>query len=109
SGVFSPMSMGFSGGNTARAKLQAIAALLGKLGIDRIGPSGGGADIGPSVQAGSIPSMALGGESMRYFTIHHTPADTVERIDPVDLSRASAAIAIVAYVVADMPDRLEGE
>jgi carboxypeptidase Q len=109
SGVFSPMSMGFSGGNTARAKVQAIAALLGKLGIDRIGPSGGGADIGPSVQAGSIPSMALGGESMRYFTIHHTPADTVERIDPVDLSRASAAIAIVAYVVADMPDRLEGE
>ncbi len=109
SGVFSPMSMGFSGGNTARAKVQSIAALLGKLGIDRIGPSGGGADIGPSVQAGSIPSMALGGESMRYFTIHHTPADTVERIDPVDLSRASAAIAIVAYVVADMPDRLEGE
>jgi len=109
SGVFSPLSMGFSGGNGARAKVQAIASLLVKLGIDRIGPSGGGADIGPSVQAGSIPSMALGGDATRYFTIHHTPADTVERVDPGDLSRASAAIAIVAYVVADMPDRLEGE
>jgi carboxypeptidase Q len=109
SGVFSPLSMGFSGGNAARAKVQAIASLLTKLGIDRIGPSGGGADIGPSVQAGGIPSMALGGDGARYFTIHHTPADTVERIDPAELSRASAAIAIVAYVVADMPDRLEGE
>jgi carboxypeptidase Q len=109
SGVFSPLSMGFSGGSTARAKVQAIASLLTKLGIDRIGPSGGGADIGPSVQAGGIPSMALGGDGTRYFTIHHTPADTVERVDPSELSRASAAIAIVAYVVADMPDRLEGE
>ncbi len=89
--------------------MQAIATLLAKLGIDHIGPSGGGADIGPSVQAGGIPSMALGGDGMRYFTIHHTPADTVERVDPNELARASAAIAIVAFVVADMPDRLEGE
>src|SRR6266542_1866688 len=97
------------GGGAARTKVQAIASLLTKLGIDRIGPSGGGADIGPSVQAGGIPSMALGGDGTRYFTIHHTPADTVERVDPSELSRASAAIAIVAYIVADMPDRLEGE
>ena len=109
SGVFSPLSMGFSGGNAARAKVQAIATLLTKLGIDRIGPSGGGADIGPSVQAGGIPSMALGGDGTRYFQIHHTPADTVERIDPAEMSRASAAIAIVTYIVADMPERLEGE
>jgi carboxypeptidase Q len=61
------------------------------------------------VQAGGIPSMALGGDGTRYFTIHHTPADTVERIDPMEMSRASAAIAIVTYVVADMPERLEGE
>jgi carboxypeptidase Q len=109
SGVFSPLSMGFSGGNVARAKVQAIGTLLTKLGIDRIGPSGGGADIGPSVQAGGIPSMALGGDGTRYFTIHHTPADTVDRVDPAELSRASAAIAIVTFVVADMPERLEGE
>jgi carboxypeptidase Q len=38
--------------------------------------------------------------------IHHTQADTVDKIDPVDVSRAGAAIAVMAYVIADMPTRL---
>jgi len=42
-----------------------------------------------------------------YFLIHHTPADTVDKIDPMDMSRASAAIAVIAYVVAEMPERLK--
>ena len=71
-GVFSPISFGFTGSERARAKVQAIASLLTKVGADRVGPSGGGADIGPSVQAGNIPSMALSGDPVRYFQIHHT-------------------------------------
>ena len=42
-----------------------------------------------------------------YFLIHHTPADTVDKIDPADMAKASAAIAVMAYVVADMPDAAE--
>jgi carboxypeptidase Q len=106
-GVFAPISFGFTGSERARAKVQAIASLLTKLGADRIGPSGGGADIGPSVQAGNIPSMALSGDPVRYFQIHHTAADTVDRIDPMELSRASAAIAVMTYIIADMPERLD--
>jgi carboxypeptidase Q len=107
-GVFAPISFGFTGSERARAKVQAIASLLTKLGADRVGPSGGGADIGPSVQAGNIPSMALSGDPVRYFQIHHTAADTVDRIDPMELSRASAAIAVMTYIIADMPERLDG-
>ena len=107
-GVFAPISFGFTGSERARAKVQAIASLLTKVGADRVGPSGGGADIGPSVQAGNIPSMALSGDPVRYFQIHHTPADTVDRIDPMELSRASAAIAVMTFIVADMPERLDG-
>lgn len=107
-GVFAPISFGFTGSERARAKVQAIASLLTKVGADRVGPSGGGADIGPSVQAGNIPSMALSGDPVRYFQIHHTPADTVDRIDPLELSRASAAIAVMTYIIADMPERLDG-
>ena len=33
-------------------------------------------------------------------------ADTVDKIDPADMSRAAAAIAVIAYVIAEMPDRL---
>jgi carboxypeptidase Q len=50
--------------------------------------------------------MAYLGDAGRYFVIHHSAADTVERITPEEVSRAAAAIATVAYAVAEMPDRL---
>ena len=71
-----------------------------------IGPGGGGADIGPIAQAGNVPMMAYQGDATRYFTIHHTPADTVDRIAPDEVSKAAAAIAVVTYVVAELPERL---
>jgi carboxypeptidase Q len=104
-GVMSPRGFGFSGSDTARATVSEIASLLRGIGVDRIGPSGGGADIGPTVEAGRIPAMSLDDEG-NYFLIHHTPADTVDRIDPESMARASAAIAVMTYVIADMPQRL---
>ena len=104
-GVTKPAGFGFSGSEEARARIKEIASLLAGIQVDRIGPSGGGADIGPSVQAAHIPAMSLEAEG-NYFLIHHTQADTVDKIDPVDMSRAAAAIAVVAYIVADMPERL---
>jgi carboxypeptidase Q len=50
--------------------------------------------------------LAYQGDSTKYFTIHHTPADTVERIDPAEVSKAAAAISAMIYVVADMPQAL---
>jgi carboxypeptidase Q len=50
--------------------------------------------------------MAYNGDSVRYFTIHHTPADKVDRIAPDEVAKAAAAIATMTYVVADMPERL---
>jgi carboxypeptidase Q len=105
SGVFRPTGFGFSGSEGARARVKEIAGLLSGIQADRIGPSGGGADIGPSVQAAQIPALSLEGEG-NYFLIHHTHADTVDRIDPGDMSRAAAAVAVMAYVVAEMPERL---
>ena len=105
SGVFKPTGFGFSGSDRARRRIREIAQLLDGIGASQVGSSGGGADIGPSVQAANIPAMSLEvvGD---YFLIHHTPADTVDKIDARDMSRAAAAIAVMAYVVADMPERL---
>ena len=104
SGLFSPASFGFTGVkgmNTVRA----IASLLAGIGVDRVLPGGGGSDIDPSVQAGRMPSMSYDGTG-DYFMFHHTQADTVDKIDPVDVSRAAAAIAVMTYVIADLPMRL---
>jgi carboxypeptidase Q len=106
SGVFKPTGFGFSGSDTARARVKQIATLLRGIGADHIGPGGGGADIGPSVEAAGIPAMSLQVEG-DYFLLHHTPADTVDKIDAKDMARAAAAIAVMTYVVADMPERLK--
>jgi len=50
--------------------------------------------------------LAYSGDSNRYFTIHHTPADTIDRIPPEDVSRAAAALSVVTYVIADAHERL---
>lgn len=106
SGVFKPTGFGFTGSDGARAKVKEIATLLRSIQADRISAAGEGADIGPSVQVGNIPAMSLDVDG-NYFLIHHTEADTIDKIDPMDMSRASAAIAVMAYVIADMPDRLQ--
>lgn len=83
-----------------------IGALLTPLGLQNIGPGGGGADIGPIASVGKVPMLAYQGDSTRYFTIHHTPADTVDRIAPDEVSKAAAALAALTYVVADARERL---
>jgi len=104
-GVFRPTGFGFTGSDAARATIEQIGTLLAGIDAHRIGPGGGGADIGPSVREGQIPAMSPMVEG-DYFLIHHTPADTVDKIDPMDMARNAAAIAVMAYVVADMPERL---
>ncbi len=106
SGVFRPIGFGFTGPDSARQTIKAIATLLAGIAADQIAPSGGGADIGPSVQDGKVPSMSLDVDGSKYFLIHHTPADTVDKIDPVDMAKCAAAVAVMAYVVADLPQRL---
>ena len=106
-GLFSPIGFGFSGSASARARVVDIADLLRDIGADHVSAVGGGADIGPSVDAAGIPSMSLEADNSRYFYVHHTVADTVDKITPIEVSRAAAGIAVMAYVIADMPTRLD--
>lgn len=104
-GVFRPTGFGYSGSEPGRETVKTIASLLQPLGADQISPNGGGSDIDPSVREAGIPAMSteVAGD---YFLIHHTNADTVDKIDPADLAKNVAAIAVMTYVVADMPQRL---
>jgi carboxypeptidase Q len=105
-GVFRPFGFGFTGNETARDTVRAIATLLTGIAANQISPGGGGADIGPSVQEARIPAMSLDVDGSKYFLVHHTPADTIDKIDPTDMAKCAAAVAVMAYVVADLPQRL---
>ncbi|HEX7176602.1 MAG TPA: M28 family metallopeptidase [Pyrinomonadaceae bacterium] len=106
SGTFRPTGFGLGEGASvqARADITEIAKLLAAIKADRIGANGGGADIGPLMREG-VPGMGLNVDGP-YFNYHHTPADTVDKIDPQDMALCVAAMAVMAYVVADMPASL---
>lgn len=104
-GVFRPRGFGFTGSDSALRIVREIATLLKAVGSDSISTPGGGADIGPMMQLG-VPGMGLEVDGTRYFWFHHSEADTPDKLDPRDVARCVATMAVMAYVVADMPDRL---
>jgi carboxypeptidase Q len=106
-GVSRPLGFGFSGSEPARQTLRLIAGLLRGIGADAMMSGGGGADTSPSVREGRIPSLSLVVDDSKYFLVHHTHADTPDKIDPLEMAKCAAAVAVMAYVVADMPERLQ--
>jgi carboxypeptidase Q len=45
-------------------------------------------------------------DGTKYFWYHHTEADTLDKLDPHELNLCVAALAVVAYAVAELPERL---
>ncbi len=82
------------------ASVERLAPLFGKLGADDISAGWGGADISPLIDAGVL-GIAVRPESSRYFDVHHSPADTIEKIDPDHLERNAGALALLAYLLAE--------
>ncbi len=105
SGVFKPLGYGFTGSDEAFAIIQRIGKLLEPIGAGEITRGGGGADIGPLMREG-VPGMGLRVEGSKYFWYHHTHADTIDKLDPHEMALSVATLAVMAYTVADLPERL---
>jgi carboxypeptidase Q len=104
-GVFKPTGFGFTGSDRAFEIIREIGTLLDPIEAGRITRGGGGADIGPLMELG-VPGMGLVVDPTRYFWYHHTDSDTVDKVDPHELNLSTAAMAVMAFVVADMEERL---
>jgi len=65
----------------------------------------GGSDIEPLVDAG-IPVIDLQQDGTRYFDIHHTPDDTLDKIDPAQLRQNVAAWAVTLNIAANATETL---
>jgi carboxypeptidase Q len=104
-GVFKPLGFGFTGSDSGFAIVRQIGRLLATIGAGDIVRGGGGADIGPIMALG-VPGLGLNVDGTRYFWYHHTEADTVDKLDPHDVALCVATMAVMAYVLADMPERL---
>ncbi len=109
SGIYRPEGFGLAATAPllARANMQEIAKLLAGIEADRIAASGGGADISPLMRDGVLGAN-LDVEGSRYFEIHHTQADTLDKISPRDLALCVATLAVMAYTIADLPEPIAG-
>jgi hypothetical protein len=83
-----------------------IAQALAPLGVGAsTQAAGGGADIAPLVKAG-VPVIDLQQDGTRYFDLHHTPDDTLDKVDPDQLRQNVAAWAVTLDLVANAPETL---
>ncbi len=78
-----------------------LVAELAPLGISK-GPNTatGGPDIS-MLPAKGVPVVSLRQDGTYYFDYHHTPNDTLDKIDPEDIRQNQTAYAIFTYLMAN--------
>jgi len=90
--------------DSAKALSDRIAAAVMPFGVVRgRQPANGGADIGALVQAG-VPAIDLAQDGTRYFDIHHTPDDTLDKVDPAQLRQNVVVWTAVLAILANSSD-----
>ncbi len=83
----------------ATAAAARIAEALKPLGIEPMAKGGPGPDVGPIAALGAAWAW-LGQDGTDYFDLHHTPDDTLDKVDPAALAQNTAAYATFAYLAA---------
>jgi hypothetical protein len=104
-GAEKPTGFGLSASGDLQSMLgrvREIGALLDRIDAGSIQPGGGGADIAP-IMVDGVPGLALRTVGTHYFDWHHSRADTTDKVKVEDLRANIAAMAVMAYVLADMP------
>ncbi len=98
-GGFVPLGFGIDAEPQVVKRLQRWAYLFEPLGTLWIHQGGGGVDIAPLAQQGTI-TIGLVPDSHRYFDFHHSARDVLDAINPRELELGAIAMAILAYVMA---------
>ncbi len=85
-----------------------IMAALGPMGIVRGSDQAeGGTDVEPIIAAQKLAVIGMGQDGTRYFDLHHTPDDTLDKIDPVQLQQNVDAWAAVLGIVGNFTGELK--
>ena len=93
------------GGADAVRALAALLAAAGSGAGAADAADSAGVDIDP-LRAGGVPLLGLRQDQTHYFDWHHTMADTLDKVDPRHLAENVAAMAFMAYALAERPDPL---
>lgn len=102
SGTGRAYAVRFLGAAKDRPRVAQLVAELKPLGLELAeADAHGGADLSPLRLAG-VPMLDVAQDVSSYFDIHHTANDTFDKIEPEALAQVSAAVAVIAYGVANL-------
>jgi Zn-dependent M28 family amino/carboxypeptidase len=104
-GAEAPRGYGAGVDANSMEMLKQIGKLLERVGAGEITGGGGGSDIGPLLRDG-VPGLSERTVGTHYFDWHHTDADTLDKVNPEDFRKNMASLAVMSYVLADMPGKL---
>jgi hypothetical protein len=107
-GSGAPMGISMAAGEDVVAGLAKYAPLFEGLGASNIAKGWGGADISP-MMADGVLLMGMRPDVSHYFDLHHSPADTIEKIDPDHLQRNAGAMALMAWILAEREELVQVE
>lgn len=99
-GAGAPMGISMAAGEEIVSSLAKYAPLFEGMGVTHIMKGWGGADISPLMAQGVL-GMGMRPDVSTYFDLHHSPADTVDKIDPANLERNAGAMALMAWILAE--------
>ena len=99
-GAGAPQGFGVSAGDGGVAIVEAMTRNLAAIGADTVKEGGGGADISPLKEYG-VPQIGQQQDTTYYFDWHHSMADTLDKVDPGDLAKNVAAMAVLGYALAE--------
>jgi carboxypeptidase Q len=97
-GGFTPRAFGIDTLNGLYNKVIKFKPLFAPYLIERIDKGGGGADLIALEKLG-VPCMGYEPDSQRYFDIHHTAADTFDKVNKRELELGAAAIGALLYLI----------
>lgn len=88
---------------SAQKQLTPVLDALRPVGANlfEIVPTSPETDLEPLAQRG-VPAFGVWQNGLRYFTFHHTPADTFDKVNPEELRENAACMAVMAYALAEM-------
>lgn len=81
--------------------LDEVRKLLEPVGMTQVEEGYAGTDIGPMFRAHGGLALGVAHDMSGYWAIHHTEADTIDKIDPADLKKEVAMLAVVAWQLAN--------
>jgi len=104
-GAETPRGFGASVDQNSMDIIKQIGKLLEPVGASEITGGGGGEDIMPLIRDGVV-GMSERAAGTHYFDWHHSEADTLDKVNPEDFRKSVAALAVMSFVLADMPEKL---